>query len=212
MRGRHRAVSFAAYTLGMKRTLLALLLAATTSLTAAQSGGTLNGLTVSGTVSGPLPAQARIGGFTMDPGGQPVSELASVPVTGSRFSIDLPSVLPPQRTLVQLRPDAIFWPGVLEPVTVQGQASIAELRFYVYGDGNGNGRRDDTEGLQETSAFVGKSVLVVSFASSASQVGAARGFQANLKPGWNGLLIDVGRAVKVTSSGTVNGVTVNTQR
>ena len=199
----------------MNKTLLALLLAATTSFSAAQTngtGGVLSGLALSGTVSGALPAQARVGGFAIDSSGAPVAELSSVPVSGGKFALEIPSVLPPQRALSQLRADTIFWPGVLEPVSVTGQVSAAELRFYVYQDGNGNGRRDDTEALQEAAPFVGKAVLFVSFASGPAQVSAARGFQANLKAGWNGLLIEVGRAVKVTSGNRITDVSLNVQR
>ncbi|MGY2892273.1 hypothetical protein [Deinococcus sp. UYEF24] len=193
----------------MNKTLLALLLATTTSFSLAQAGA---GLAVSGTVSGNVPAQARVGGFVVDSSGNPVAELVSVAVTGGRFGLELPTVTPPSGALSTLRPDSVFWPGLLEPVTVSGQASTADVRFYVYGDKNGNGRRDDTETLQESVAFVGKSLLVVSYSTGAAQVNAARGFQANLKPGWNGLLIEVGKAVKVTSSSVVGGVNLNAQR
>ncbi len=203
----------------MNKTPLALLLAAATSLSVAQTNGTqtggssvLAGLALSGTVSGALPAQARVGGFALGSDGAPVAELSSVPVNGGRFALEIPSVLPPQRALSQLRADTIFWPGVLEPVSVTGQVSAAELRFYVYQDGNGNGRRDDSEPLQEAAPFVGKAVLFVSFASGPAQVNAARGFQANLKAGWNGLLIEVGRAVKVTASSRIADVSLNVQR
>lgn len=196
----------------MHKTLLALLLAAATSLSLAQSGRAGTGLAVSGTVSGNVPAQARVGGFVVDGSGNPVAELVSVAVTGGRFSLELPSITPPGGSLSTLRPDSIFWPGLLEPVTVTGQASTADLKFYVYNDKNGNGRRDDTETLQESVAFVGKSLLVVSYATGAAQINAAHGFQANLKPGWNGLLIEVGKTVKVSSSSVISGVNLNAQR
>jgi hypothetical protein len=193
----------------MNKTPLALLLAAVTSLSSAQSGA---GLAVSGMVSGNVPAQARVGGFVVDGGGNPVAELVSVAVTGGRFGLELPAVTPPGGALSTLRPDSIFWPGMLEPVTVSGQASTADVKFYVYADRNGNGRRDETEPLQESAAFVGKSLLVVSYSTGAAQVNAARGFQATLKPGWNGLLIEVGKTVKVTSSSAIGGVNLNVQR
>ena len=196
----------------MHKTLLALLLAATTSSSTAQSVQAGVGLAISGTVSGNVPAQARVGGFVVDASGTPVAELVSVAVTGGRFVLELPSITPPGGSLSTLRPDSVFWPGLLEPVTVTGQASTADLKFYVYGDRNGNGRRDELETLQESVAFVGKSLLVVSYATGAAQVNAARGFQANLKPGWNGLLIDVGKAVRVGSSSNIGGVTLNVQR
>ena len=210
MRGfRHPAISLPAYTQGMNKTLLALLLATFTGLSAAQNG---NGLTVNGTVTGSVPGQPRVGGFVIDDAGTPVAEVVSVPVNGGRFGLELPGATPPQRSLSVLRAGSIFWPGVLEPITVTGQASSADLRFYVYGDGNGNGRRDDGETLQEAVPFVGRSVLVVSYATGNVQVSAARGFQANLKPGWNGLLIEVGKTVRVVPSQSIGGVTLNVQR
>jgi hypothetical protein len=194
----------------MNKTLLALLLAATTSFAVAQSAGA--GLAVAGSVGGSVPSKARVGGFVLDGSSNPTAELVSVPVNNGKFNLELPSVVPPGRTLAPLRASSVFWPGVLEPVTVSGQVSTADLRFYVYGDANGNGRRDDSEALQEAVPFVGKAVLVVSFSSGAAQVSAARGFQANLKAGWNGLLIEVGKAVKVSSVSNVAGVSLNAQR
>lgn len=191
------------YTLGVNKTLLALLLGVTTSFASAQSSA---GLAISGTVSGSVPPHARVGGFVLDSSGAPVAELVSVPVTNGHFALELPSIVPPGGTLSTLRADSIFWPGLLEPVNVSGQASTAELKLYVYSDQNGNGRYEDTEPLLESMAFVGKSRLVVSYATVAAQVNAARGFQANLKPGWNGLLIEVGKTVRVTSSSSIGGV------
>ncbi len=195
----------------MKKSLLAVLLAVTTGLSSAQTRAA-GGLAVSGTVSGSLPAQARVGGFVLDSSGTPVAEVVSVPANGGRFSLELPNLTPGQRPLSALRADTVFWPGVLEPVTVSGQASTADLRFYVYGDANANGRHDDTETLQEVVPFVGKAVLVVSFSTAPAQVNASRGFQASLKAGWNGLLIEVGKTVRVTSSSSISGVSLNAQR
>ena len=127
----------------MNKTLLALLLAAATSLSGAQTTGTqsngtgvLAGLALSGTVSGALPARARVGGFAIDSSGAPVAELSSVPVNGGRFALEIPSVLPPQRALSQLRADTIFWPGVLDGERNMGELALAgfpvsELRDYL---------------------------------------------------------------------------------
>ena len=189
----------------MNKLLSALLLAALTS-------GTVAALSVGGTVTGNVPAGARVGGFVVDSGGAPIAELVSVPVNAGKFTLELPSVTPPVRGVVPLRPDAIFWPGVLEPVNVVGQVNTADLRFYIYADGNGNGRRDDSEALLETVPFAGKSALVVAYASGDAAITAARGFSANLKSGWNGLLIEVGKVVKVTQSSAITGVNLNVER
>ncbi|MFC4453177.1 hypothetical protein [Deinococcus sonorensis] len=188
----------------MNRPLLALLLAATTSGAAA--------LSVSGTVTGSPPPQARVAGFVLDPAGQPGAEVVSVPVQDGRFSLDLPDVAPPGRYLSSLRPDAIAWPGVLEPITVSGEASIADLRLYVYADRNGNGRYDSGEGLQEAVPVVGRATLVLSWASTDARVNAARGFSATLGRGWNGLLVEVGRTVKVAPAGRTVNVTLTVGR
>lgn len=196
----------------MNKTLLALVLATIPSFATSQGAAPLGGLAVSGTVSGEIPAQARVAGFVLDSSGSPFSELVSVPLNAGRFTLELPSVLPPQKALSALRGDSVFWPGLLEPVNVTGQVSAADLRFYVYSDSNGNGRRDPAEVLREAVPFVGRSVLVVSFSSGAAQVNAARGFQVSLKAGWNGLLIEVGRTVKVTNRSAVTDVVLNVQR
>ncbi|ULH16132.1 hypothetical protein MF271_05795 [Deinococcus sp. KNUC1210] len=189
----------------MTKLLPALLLAALTS-------GTAAALSVGGTVTGNVPAGARVGGFVVDSGGTPFAELVSVPVAGGRFTLEIPSVTPPVRGVSPLRPDAIFWPGVLEPVNVSGQVNTADLRFYIYADGNGNGRRDDSEALQEAVPFAGKAALVVAYASGDASITAARGFTAALKSGWNGLLIEVGKVVKVTQSSAITGVNLNVER
>ena len=199
----HGGVSERPYTAGVTKTLLALLLAATTSFASAQSSA---GLAISGTVSGSVPANARVGESVVDSSGTPVAELVSVPVTNGHFALELPGSTPPAGTLPALRADSIFWPGLLEPVRVSGQASTAELKLYVYSDRNGNGRYENTEPLLEPVAFVGKSRLVVSYATVAAQVSAAHGFQANLNAGWNGLLIEVGKTVRVSSSRSIDGV------
>ncbi|WP_425148105.1 hypothetical protein [Deinococcus sp.] len=181
-------------------------------LVAALISGTAGALSVSGTVTGNVPAAARVGGFVTSSTGTPLAELVSVPVTGGKFSLEVPSVTPPVGGLAVLRADTVYWPGVLEPVNVSGQATSADLHFYVYADGNGNGRRDDNETLLEAVPFVGKSALVVSYASGPVTVTAARGFAATLGAGWNGLLIEVGKAVKVTQSSNVTGANLNVER
>ena len=181
-------------------------------LLAAQTSGVASALSVAGTVTGGVPAAARVGGFVVDSSGTPLAELVSVPVVGGRFALEIPSVTPPVRALSALRADAVFWPGVLEPVNVSSQVNTADLRFYIYADSNGNGRRDDNEVLLETVPFAGKASLVVAYASGDAQVTAPRGFVTTLRAGWNALLIEVGKVVRVTQSSAVTGVNLNVER
>ena len=168
--------------------------------------------TVSGTVGGSVPTQSRVGGFLVDGSGTPLQEIASVPISGGRFSLSLPDGTPAARAFYPLRPDLIVWPGVLEPVTVSAPANVADLRLYVYVDRNGNGRRDPAEPLLEAPPQVGRALVQLSYASTGVRVSAARGYDVTLVPGWNGLLVEVGRSLRVTALRELRNVTLYVER
>lgn len=173
-----------------------------------------HGLTLTGTVTGRVPAQARVGEFVGDLGRRSLTELASAPVTaGGAFSLTLAPGTPPARAQAPLRASEIGWPGVLEPVNVVGRASTSDLFLMVYSDANGNGRRDDDEPLLETPPTVGRAALLLTWMDGPAQVLAARGFEARFQGGLNAQLIEVGRAMRVTPAGErVDGVVLNVQR
>ncbi|GAA5512216.1 hypothetical protein Dcar01_00930 [Deinococcus carri] len=172
----------------MKRRLLPL---------AAALLGVGSALTVTGSVAGSIPADTRVSGWAVSASGQPVQEIVSAPVSGGTFRLDLPASAPGPRAQSALTPQNVSWPGVLDPVTVSAPAQTAELKFFVYRDGNGNGQHDEGETLREVGVNAGRGTLFVAWVSSDVTVKANRGYQATLKRGWNAFVVEVGRAVKV---------------
>lgn len=172
-----------------RRLLVPLLL----SLTLGQAAA----LTVTGTVEG-AGADTRISGFVVTPYGQPLQEVVSVPVEGGRFRLELPATAPTARAQVNLTPQNVSWPGVIDPVAVSAPVQSAELKFFAYQDQNQNGRRDDAEALREVAPNVGKATLFVVWVNADVKVTANKGYEATLRRGWNAYVVDVGRAVKVT--------------
>lgn len=187
----------------MKRALFA---TAALLLSAAQA------VTLSGSVSGNLPAGTRLGAWLVNASGAPVSEYASTPLSGNSFRLDLPDSAPGTRGQYVLRRENIAWSGVLDPVTVSVDAVAAELKFYVYPDANANGRRDEGEELTEVNPQAGRAGLLVVWVSDDTRVNAARGFEANLKKGWNVLSVELGKNnVKVAQLGSAS-LRVNVSR
>ncbi|ADV67646.1 hypothetical protein [Deinococcus maricopensis] len=158
-------------------------------------------LTVSGSVTGAAPRGARIAAWTVNATGAPLASLTDAPLNGSAFDLDLPEGAPGARAVSALRSDTLVWPGVVDPVNVSAPVNAAEVKFFVYTDANGNGRRDANEDLNEVTPLVGRAQAVVVWADNAARVTAGRGFDVNLKPGWNAFAVEFGRATKVTSLG-----------
>ncbi|WP_216329622.1 hypothetical protein [Deinococcus aestuarii] len=156
-------------------------------------------LTVTGSVAGSALPETRVGVWAVSASGQPVQEVASVPVTaGGRFRLGLPDTVPAPRAQTPLSAQNVAWPGVLDPVSVSAPAQAAELKFFTYRDVNRNGTRDESEELNEATANLGRGTLFVVWVGSDVTVKANRGYEAALKRGWNALVVEVARAVKVT--------------
>jgi hypothetical protein len=172
----------------MKTRFLALLLGAAVSPAAA--------LTVSGTVEGNA-GGSRIGAFAVTPFGQTVQEVVSAPITAGQFRLEVPGGAPAARAQAPLSPQNVSWPGVIDPVQVSAAAQVAELRLFVYADANGNGHRDEGEGLREVTPMLGNSALFITWVSGDVTVTAGKGYRAELRKGWNAFVVDVGRTVRV---------------
>ncbi|WP_295818668.1 hypothetical protein [uncultured Deinococcus sp.] len=164
------------------------------------AGGHAAALTVAGSADGAGP-DARIAGFVVSAYGQPIQELVSVPITGGRFSLEIPTTVPPARAQTTLTPRNVTWPGVIDPVTVSAPVQSAELKFFVYRDTNANGHRDETEPMREAPPTSGPASLFVTWVSSDVTVTASKGYSATLVRGWNAFLVEVGRAVAVRPFG-----------
>jgi hypothetical protein len=169
-------------------------------------------LTVTGTVQGSVAPQTRLGGFAVTPFGQPVQELVSTALDGGTFRFALPATPPPPRAQAVLTSQNVSWPGVIDPVQVSAAAQAGELKLFVYRDQNGNARYDENEALQEVTPTVGKSTLFLPWVSADVTVTANKGYQASLKKGWNAVLVDVGRVVRVQPFAEAVPVNVSLQR
>lgn len=165
-------------------------------------------LTVAGTVDGAVSADMRVSGWAVSPYGQPVQELVSVPLQGGRFSLEIPMTAPTTRAQVALTPQNVSWPGVIDPVSVNGLVQATELRFFTYHDQNNNGRRDDAEALREVTPQAGRTTLFIAWVNGDVTVRANKGYVAELKRGWNAFLVDVGRAVSLKPFSADIAVTV----
>ena len=175
------------------------------------AGGHGAALTVAGTVDG-AGTDVRIAGFVVSAYGQPIQELVSVPVRGGRFSLEIPTTVPPTRAQVSLTPRNVTWPGVIDPVSVSVPVQAAELKFFSYRDVNANGHRDETEPMREAPPTSGTATLFVTWVSGDVTVTASKGYSATLVRGWNAFLVEVGRAVAVLPFGDDQVVRVRVGR
>ncbi|GAA5532521.1 hypothetical protein [Deinococcus aluminii] len=160
----------------------------------ASSGGAL---TVTGSVTGSVPADTRVSGWAVSASGQPVQEIVSVPVQSGQFRLEIPTASPSFRAQTALNAQNVTWPGVLDPVTVSAETQTAELKFFTYRDANRNGQHDEGEALREVAVSAGRGSLFIVWVNSDVTVKASRGYEVALKRGWNAFVVEVGRAVKV---------------
>ncbi|MBZ9711904.1 hypothetical protein [Deinococcus multiflagellatus] len=179
-----------------------------TLLLAAQASA----LTIQGTVEGAASSDLRVAAVVVNPFGQAVQEVSSVPVDGGRFRLELPTTAPTARAQVTLTPQNVNWPGVIDPIQVSSQAQVAELKFFTYRDLNNNGRRDENEALRDVQPETDRGTLFVAWVNTDVTVKANRGYEAAFKRGWNAFLVDVGRAVKVQPFADATVVTVRLAR
>lgn len=176
----------------MKRTLLFLL--ALTVPAAALSAGALS---VSGAVVGSAPADTRLSAWVVTPFGQPVQPLADTALTGNTFRLNVPDTAPQERLRAPVD-ERTAWPGLVDFAGASVQARAAELKFFTYRDANANGKRDEAEPLREVRLNAGKGELFVVWATPDVTVRGGGGYEAALKTGWNALIVEVRRPVRIT--------------
>lgn len=174
--------------------------------------GSAGALTVGGSVAGEAPAKARVGAWLVDSAGRPLGELVSAAVNGGQFSLNVPDAAPSGRALWPLSADNIAWPGVTGGVNVPSGVQSGEVRLFVYGDANGNGRRDEGEELLEGTPRLGRANVVLVYADKAASVSAPRGFEAKLNAGWNVLAVELGKTLKTSVQGSANGLQLSVSR
>ena len=159
-------------------------------------------LSLEGTVSTQAPANVqaklRVGLFLLGLNGKPALEVVSSPLKEGKFSLTLPEAALEERFLEQLTPDAVTWSGVVGSIKVAGTPKFAELRLYTYVDTNISAKREPGELLEEETAQLGRSSLILLYLDGPGKVSADKGFEVSFKAGWNALSIEAGRTVKGT--------------
>lgn len=156
-------------------------------------------LTLQGTVAGgaDLGASPRLGLWQLNASGNTVGgELTSTPITGGKFSLELPSAAPGSQ--YALRPDSIGWPGVVGDVQVEPSVQASDVAFFVYSDSNGNGERDSNEALHDAFPDVQHQPLFVVWAAAPSKITAGKGFSVALGAGWNAFTVELGKSATVS--------------
>lgn len=179
----------------MKRALAAVVVALSS---------TAGALTLNGSVVGELPSASRVGAWTVSTSGAPINEIASAALNGARFSLRLPEAAPSGRALWPLMADHLAWPGVTGDVTVAPAGQGGEAKLFVYGDANGNGRRDEGEAMSEATVQAGKANVVVVYSERDTTISASRGLQVKLATGWNAVLVEPGRTLRASVARDLN--------
>lgn len=169
-------------------------------------------LTLSGSVEGDLPGNARVGAWLVSNAGLPLSEVTSVALASGAFRLALPDEAPSGRARWSLTGDSITWPGVAGDVTATSGAETGEVRLFVYGDANGNNRRDDNERLLEASVTLGRANLAFVYVNREATVNGARGLNVTLPSGWSALVVELGRALKTSVLSAADGIRLNVVR
>ena len=151
---------------------------------------------VRGVVEGDVAPDSRLGVWAVSPFGQPLQQLADAPLQGGKFALTLPGAAPAERLQFAVD-ERTSWPGLVNFAGTSVPLRAAELKFFLYRDANGNGVRDDGEALREVRPSVGKGELFVVWAARAATVKGAGGYEADLQAGWNTLVVEVRRPVRV---------------
>lgn len=165
-------------------------------------------VSVNGAVAGQAAPDTRLSAWAVTPFGQPVAELASVPLKGNTFALPIPDDAPPARAQVPVD-NRLSWPGLIDFEKASAPAQSAELKLFTYRDLNGDGKRQDTEPLREVRAQAGKGELFMVWASTPVTVTASRNYRAELQKGWNVLQVNVRGVVSVAPVDAKAPITLN---
>ena len=145
-------------------------------------------------------------GLMLDRSGRAGGEVASVAVSGAGFSLNVPEVTPPANWVQGLSPEALDWPGLIGKVSLTGSAKVAQAALRAYVDADGS--KSFTAGDTPLESFVtrGRGGIVTVWSDARVRIQADRGFDLTLEPGWNLVVIELGKTVDAKRAGGVEGV------
>ena len=161
---------------------------------------------VQGSVKAQNPPNNLRVGLMLDRSARAGGEIASVAISGQGFNLSVPEVAPPTSWVSGLNPEGLDWPGLVGKVTITGSARVAQAALRAYLDADGS--KTFTAGDTALESFVtrGRGGIVTVWADNRVRVQADRGFDVTLEPGWNLVVIELGKTVEARRANGVDGV------
>jgi hypothetical protein len=157
-------------------------------------------------IQGNAPANLRVGAMLTDRNGRPTVELASSGAGSNAFSLSVPDAAPPAAFVSSLATETLDWPGLVGKVNVSGSARVARVVFRAYLDADNSKTFSAGDTLLETFVTRARGGVVVIWSESRVRVQADRGFDVTLEPGWNLVVIELGKTVEAKRAGSVDGL------
>jgi hypothetical protein len=157
-------------------------------------------------IQGNAPANLRIGAMVTDANGRPMAELASSASGNNAFSLSVPDAAPPAAFILSLAAETLDWPGLVGKVNLSGGTRVAKVVFRAYLDADNSKTFTAGDTLLETFVTRARGGVVMIWSESRVRVQADRGFDVTLEPGWNLLVIELGKTVTAKRAGSVDGL------
>lgn len=157
-------------------------------------------------VQGNAPANLRVAAMLTDRNGKPTAELASSGTGNNAFNLSVPDAAPPAAFVSSLATETLDWPGLVGKVTVSGSARVARVVFRAYLDADNSKTFTAGDTLLETFVTRARGGVILIWSESRVRVQADRGFDLTLEPGWNLVVIELGKTVEAKREGSVDGL------
>ncbi len=159
-------------------------------------------------IQGNAPANLRVAAMLTDRNGRPTAELASSATGSNAFNLSVPDAAPPAAFISGLAPETLDWPGLVGKVNLSGSARVAHVVFRAYLDADNSKSFTPGDALLESFVTRARGGVVVIWSESRVRVQADRGFDLTLEPGWNLVVIELGKTVDAKRAGGVDGLVV----
>jgi hypothetical protein len=148
----------------------------------------------------PLPASTRVGLFALDRNGKPTVEIGRAqPGQDGQFTLSVPDTAPPAAAISVVAAESLDWPGLVGSVTIESgaRAAITGLRAYTDADSSGTFTAGDS--VWDTTVTRGRTGgVIILWAPARFRVSAEKGFDYTFSPGWNVVVVEGSRNVKLT--------------
>lgn len=157
-------------------------------------------------VQGNAPANLRVAALLTDRNGRPTAELASSGTGNNAFNLNVPDADPPASFISSLATETLDWPGLVGKVNLSGSARVARVVFRAYLDADNSKTFTAGDTLLESFVTRARGGVVMIWSESRVRVQADRGFDLTLEPGWNLVVIELGKTVEAKRAGSVDGL------